>query len=235
MSFPVDDQEGTALLLRSLHGFLHGSEEKIGSDDGAELSVGTVNRFCADQAQFPGIGVSLHIREDQFPGLHGLLVPEAGAGIIVHQGTVFQVPGGSVPADGEEYAFRQGDIDIVRIKNTADVEHQVRHVRGKSGRGEHIGVGRIGVFREDDIGRKLPFLGRVRPGVRPEREVSRVGKQSGCDLADQFDPGFRVRENIIRGHCFQPGDTAQVAVYFFRHHGFGDFCNGLLLLPAGFA
>ena len=130
MAFPVDDQEGTALLFRGLHGFLHGSEEKIGTDNSAKLSGGTVNRFCADQTQFPGIGVRFHICEDQVSCFHSLLIPETGAGIVAHQGTVFQIPGGSVPADRQEYAFRQGDIDVVCIENPANVDHQVGHVCG---------------------------------------------------------------------------------------------------------
>ena len=83
----VDHAIETAVLLRSLHSFLHGSEEKVRSDNGCQLA-GNIYRHRADNADITGKCVDFHISKNQFSGFHSHLIPGAGARVIADQRAV---------------------------------------------------------------------------------------------------------------------------------------------------
>ena len=87
MSVVVDHAIETAVLLRSLHSFLHGSEEKVRSDNGCQLAV-NIYRHRADNADITGKRVDFNISEDQFSCFHSHLIPGAGARVIADQSAV---------------------------------------------------------------------------------------------------------------------------------------------------
>ena len=223
MPILIDDQVIAAGFLRCVDGFLHRAEEEIRADYRPEFAVRAVHRQRAYQAQFPGVRVRFHVRENQFPCFSRLLVPESAACVVAQRGSVLVEPAGSAAADRQKRPFRQCHICIVRVEGIAHGDHQVRHVGDQADCVLQFRIVRVHVVGQDHLGHQPPVVGRIWTGPRFRVIFFRCCEKAGGVVTQQHHARLGILEYLVRDHGFLVRPPQQVVPDHPRHFLFRGF------------